>query len=324
MPGGYDVDGGVEIAQYLESTGLIDYVHGVVGSAVGQPQLHPADLLRARRSSVRPGRRADSRRSRLPGGPHRPDQPAPTSPSGSSPPATPTSSAWPAPTSPTATCWPRPGRAGRRTIRPCVGGNECISRRYVEGLPFGCAVNPTHQPRGRGPVADGLRRPPAARRRRWPGRAWSSPRSPRETGLTSTLWEADGRTRRAAALRRPWRPGTRCTRPTCDWQGSGCATSASPIKLGHRAHGRRGRRRWRGHRGDRDRRDAAPYRHPRRRRAPRVVDIRDVLAGRVDRRRPRPGRRAGRPRGAAVGGRPPGRPGHDVSDRLRHRSSRRR
>src|SRR5699024_2048151 len=27
-------------------------------------------------------------------------------------------------------------------IRPCVGGNECINRRYVDGLPFGCAVNP--------------------------------------------------------------------------------------------------------------------------------------------------------------------------------------
>jgi 2,4-dienoyl-CoA reductase-like NADH-dependent reductase (Old Yellow Enzyme family) len=34
-------------------------------------------------------------------------------------------------------------RAGQsRDIRPCVGGNECISRRYVDGLPFGCAVNP--------------------------------------------------------------------------------------------------------------------------------------------------------------------------------------
>jgi NADPH-dependent 2,4-dienoyl-CoA reductase/sulfur reductase-like enzyme len=34
-------------------------------------------------------------------------------------------------------------RAGRlEDIRPCVGGNDCISRRYVENLPFGCAVNP--------------------------------------------------------------------------------------------------------------------------------------------------------------------------------------
>ena len=37
----------------------------------------------------------------------------------------------------------RKAREGRTAdIRPCVGGNECISRRYVEGLPFGCAVNP--------------------------------------------------------------------------------------------------------------------------------------------------------------------------------------
>jgi hypothetical protein len=31
-------------------------------------------------------------------------------------------------------------RAGQaRQIRPCVGGNDCISQ-YMEGLPFGCAV----------------------------------------------------------------------------------------------------------------------------------------------------------------------------------------
>ena len=72
VPGGYDVAGGVEIAQYLESTGLIDYVHGVVGSPVGQPQLHPADLLRPG-AVVRPGRRAHGR-PLDPRGPHRPDQ----------------------------------------------------------------------------------------------------------------------------------------------------------------------------------------------------------------------------------------------------------
>ncbi|WP_203043886.1 oxidoreductase [Pimelobacter simplex] len=34
-------------------------------------------------------------------------------------------------------------RTGRTDdIRPCVGGNECISRRIVEGTPFSCAVNP--------------------------------------------------------------------------------------------------------------------------------------------------------------------------------------
>lgn len=27
-------------------------------------------------------------------------------------------------------------------IRPCIATNDCINRRYVDGLPFGCAVNP--------------------------------------------------------------------------------------------------------------------------------------------------------------------------------------
>lgn len=34
----------------------------------------------------------------------------------------------------------RQGRAAQ--IRPCIAGNDCINRRYVDGLPFGCAVNP--------------------------------------------------------------------------------------------------------------------------------------------------------------------------------------
>src|SRR5699024_3605250 len=28
-------------------------------------------------------------------------------------------------------------------IRPCVAGNECISRRLIENTPFSCAVNPS-------------------------------------------------------------------------------------------------------------------------------------------------------------------------------------
>ena len=53
MPEGYGVDGGVELAQYFESTGLIDYVHGVVGSPWGNPSYIQPHLLRARRSSAR-------------------------------------------------------------------------------------------------------------------------------------------------------------------------------------------------------------------------------------------------------------------------------
>ncbi len=52
----------------------------------------------------------------------------------------------------------REGRA--EDIRPCVGGNECISRRIVEGTPFSCAVNPEA-----GREADRAVRPAEVRRR---------------------------------------------------------------------------------------------------------------------------------------------------------------
>src|SRR5699024_258123 len=37
IPGGYDAVEGIEIASYLESTGLIDFVHSVVGTPWGNP-----------------------------------------------------------------------------------------------------------------------------------------------------------------------------------------------------------------------------------------------------------------------------------------------
>lgn len=37
-------------------------------------------------------------------------------------------------------------------IRPCIGMNECIHRRVVEGLPFGCAVNPEAGRERQGPL----------------------------------------------------------------------------------------------------------------------------------------------------------------------------
>src|SRR4029453_6674987 len=82
----------------------------------------------------------------------------------------------------------REGRVAE--IRPCVGGNGCISRRYVEGLGFGCAVNPRTSHEVEGP---------------WP--RISSPRSllvvgggpaggelaplTREAGDEVTPWEAE-------------------------------------------------------------------------------------------------------------------------------------
>ena len=139
LPGGYDVDGGIALAQYLESTGLIDYVHGVVGTPWGNPSyIQPtyvepaqfADLsgrLRAALSVpvVHTGRITD------------PDIAEAVLASGQ---ADVVGMARAHIADGDLLVKAREGRA--HDVRPCVGGNECISRRYVEGLPFGCAVNP--------------------------------------------------------------------------------------------------------------------------------------------------------------------------------------
>ena len=139
LPGGYDVDGGVELAQYLESTGLIDYVHGVVGTPWGNPSyIQPtyvepgafaelAGRLKAGLSLpvVHTGRITD------------PDVAERVLAAGQ---ADIVGMARAHIADGDLLVKAREGRS--HEIRPCVGGNECISRRYVEGLPFGCAVNP--------------------------------------------------------------------------------------------------------------------------------------------------------------------------------------
>jgi 2,4-dienoyl-CoA reductase-like NADH-dependent reductase (Old Yellow Enzyme family)/thioredoxin reductase len=139
VPGGYDVAGGVELAQYFESTGLIDYVHGVVGSPWGNPSyIQPTYYEPAQWSSL-VGQLKQA--VRLPvvysGKVNSPDV------------AEELLAAGHADLVGMARAHIADGelllkaREGRtQHIRPCVGGNECISRRYVEGLPFGCAVNP--------------------------------------------------------------------------------------------------------------------------------------------------------------------------------------
>jgi len=139
MPEGYDVDGGVELAQYLESTGLIDYVHGVVGSPWGNPSYIQPTYFEPGQFSSLAQRFKDAlslpvvHTGRI------------TSPRV----AEDILAAGHADIVGMARAHIADGdllvkaREGREDeIRPCVGGNECISRRYVEGLPFGCAVNP--------------------------------------------------------------------------------------------------------------------------------------------------------------------------------------
>ena len=138
-PDGYDVAGGVELAQYFESTGLIDYVHGVVGNPWGNPSyiqptyFEPAQFAalagQLKRGIAIPvihtGRITD------------PDVAEAVLAAGH---ADIVGMARAHIADGDLLIKAREGRA--HEIRPCVGGNECISRRYVEGLGFGCAVNP--------------------------------------------------------------------------------------------------------------------------------------------------------------------------------------
>ena len=138
-PGGYDVGGGVALARYFESTGLIDYVHGVVGSPWGNPSyIQPTYYDPAQWSALAGAlKEAVSLPVVHTGRINAPDV------------AERVLAAGHADVVGMARAHIADGdllvkaREGRTAdIRPCVGGNECISRRYVEGLPFGCAVNP--------------------------------------------------------------------------------------------------------------------------------------------------------------------------------------
>ena len=204
MPGGYDLDGGAELARYWESTGWSTTCTSC-SARRGATRATSSRTSTGRRSGAsRPaGSRTRCRcRSCTPAG----QQPG-GRPSACSRPATPTWSGWLAPTSPTGAA--RQGAEGRtEDIRPCVGGNECISRRYVEGLPFGCAVNPHASQRGRRAVA-GRAEPPAGSW--WSAAArpgWSWPRWPGVAATTSSCGRRTARSAVSCGSPPPRRPTT--------------------------------------------------------------------------------------------------------------------
>lgn len=275
MPEGYGVDGGVELAQYFESTGMIDYVHGVIGSPWGNPSyIQPTyfepgefgplagELKRAiSLPVVHTGRITD------------PDVAERILATGD------------ADIVGMARAHIADGdlmakaRAGRTAeIRPCVGGNECISRRYVEGLPFGCAVNPatSHEVDVPWPTAASERRllviggGPAG---------MELAALARESGLTVDLWEADaelgGQLR--YAVRAPRHDGYA---KYLRWQQERLADLGVRVRLGTRATADDVRAEGA------DTVAIATGAGPRRPGiagvdAPHVLDIRDVLAGRA-------------------------------------------
>lgn len=130
---------GIEIAAAIEQTGLIDYVHIVHGNTWGNPSyIQPhfyaagawADTARAYREAlgvpiIYTGLVAT------------PERAAEIVGSGD---ADAVGMARAHIADPDVLRKAKNGSAS--AVRPCVGVNDCINRRYTDGLPFGCGVNP--------------------------------------------------------------------------------------------------------------------------------------------------------------------------------------
>lgn len=143
-PAGYDNDGAIAIAQYLESTGLIDYIHGVVGNPWGNPSyIQPTWFEPAQWAGLAGNlKRAISLPVVYTGKVNSPEVAEQIIASGK---ADVVGIARALIADGEFVAKAREGRSAE--IRPCLGCNECISRRYVENLGFACAANPvvTHE-----------------------------------------------------------------------------------------------------------------------------------------------------------------------------------
>lgn len=139
LEGGYDVEQGIELAKALQATGHLDYFHGVIGNNWGAPsyiQPHQyevaqwADIAARFKQSlslpvVYTGRVSDMRSAER------------------------IIASGQADVVGIARAMFADGnsiskaRAGQfNDIRPCIGTNDCLHRIIVEGLSFGCSVNP--------------------------------------------------------------------------------------------------------------------------------------------------------------------------------------
>jgi 2,4-dienoyl-CoA reductase-like NADH-dependent reductase (Old Yellow Enzyme family)/thioredoxin reductase len=139
IPGGYDSEDGIAIAQYLESTGLVDFLHAVVGSPWGDPSYIQPQFYEPAQWSELAGslRKAVSLPVVYAGRVNSVDVAEQVLAAGHAD-VVGIARAYIAERDLLSKA--RDGRLAE--TRPCIGGNDCISRQYAEGLPFGCAVNP--------------------------------------------------------------------------------------------------------------------------------------------------------------------------------------
>ncbi len=138
-PEGYDVEGGIAIARYLEQSGLVDYLHPVIGTPWGSPSYVQPHFFEPAQWSGMAGqyRKALGLPVIYSGLVNSPQIAARVLAAGE---ADAVGMARPFIADPDVLNKARSGALA--DLRPCIGCNECISRRYTENLPFGCPVNP--------------------------------------------------------------------------------------------------------------------------------------------------------------------------------------
>lgn len=138
-PGGYDIGGAIDIARRIEALGVVDYVSTTAGSPWGSPSYIQSHHHRPVEWAPLAGRIRDA--ITLPviytG---RVTSPAVAERVLANGHADLVGMARAQIADADLLTKARTGRESQ--IRPCVGGNECISRRIVENTPFSCAVNP--------------------------------------------------------------------------------------------------------------------------------------------------------------------------------------
>ena len=229
-PRGYQVEGAIQIAQYLESTGLIDYVHGVVGNPWGNPSYIQPDYFQPAQWSQLAGqlRRAIALPVVYTGKVNSPEVAESVLASGH------------ADVVGLARAIIADGdliakaeRGESDQVRPCIGCNECISRRYVEGIPFSCTVNPTAgQERWRPARTDRAQRRLLVVGGGPAGLELAA--SMAEAGVQVTLWEAEGQL--GGQLRYAMQaPGNHRYTEYLDWQTRRLDRLGVELQTGFRA-----------------------------------------------------------------------------------------
>lgn len=137
--GGYDLEEGIAIARSLEATGELDWFSGVVGNNWGSPSyIQTHDYAAAQWAPLAGRFRAALRLPVVYGGRvDHPDVAERVLAEGHADVVAVARAMF------ADEHWTSKARTGRaRSVRPCIGCNDCLHAQLVDGTPFGCSVNP--------------------------------------------------------------------------------------------------------------------------------------------------------------------------------------